>query len=45
MSGSDEKIFKNNYIRGKNSIPKLVTHHWSSHENKGFNVYKNRFTS
>ncbi len=40
MSGSDENIFKNNYIRGKNSIPKLVTHHWSSHENKGFNVYK-----
>lgn len=39
MSGSDEDIFNTNYIRGQNNIPKLVTHHWSSHENKGFYIY------
>ena len=40
MSGSDENIFKNNYIRSKNSIPKISNSPLSSHENKGFNIYK-----
>ena len=39
MSGSDDDIFKpNNQYNFSNKI-KLVTHHWSSHDNKGFETY------
>ena len=40
LSGSDDKIFKNNLKRQTNPKKfKLVTHHWSSHHNKGFDTY------
>ena len=40
LSGSDDKIFKNNLKRRSNPKKfKLVTHHWSSHHNKGFDTY------
>ena len=41
LAGSNTEIFNNedsSYWDKKNKI-KLVTHHWSSHENKGFDIY------
>ena len=43
MSGSNEQIFTNhsknkNKNNNKNKY-KLVTHHWSAHQNKGFDIY------
>ena len=41
MSGSDKKIFnKKNLIDFNEKEIKFVTHHWSSHPNKGFRIYK-----
>ena len=41
LSGSDEKIFFISRLNNdKNSKFSLVTHHWSSHPNKGFKTYK-----
>tara|TARA_B100000427_G_scaffold40044_2_gene28869 strand:+ start:6413 stop:7501 length:1089 start_codon:yes stop_codon:yes gene_type:complete len=40
MSGSDESIFKSSKKKIDNSKFKLVTHHWSSNWNKGFNIYE-----
>ncbi len=42
MSGSNQKIFNslNASIWNKDGKIKLLTHHWSSHKNKGFDVYK-----
>ena len=41
LNGADKKIFypKSLIYTGEKSF-KLVTHHWSSHINKGFDVYK-----
>ena len=41
LNGADRKIFYHNSMvfTGKNRF-KLVTHHWSNHINKGFDVYK-----
>lgn len=39
MSGSDENIFRNQSIKTNKKKYKLVTHHWSAHENKGFDTY------
>ena len=39
MSGSDNEIFKPPEIKYKSEKTKLVTHHWSSHQNKGFETY------
>ena len=41
LAGADSNIFNNQNIPiKKNSKIKLLTHHWSSHENKGFKTYK-----
>tara|TARA_B100000900_G_scaffold416277_1_gene450940 strand:- start:17904 stop:18977 length:1074 start_codon:yes stop_codon:yes gene_type:complete len=41
MSGADEKIFnKSGLSQFKQEKIKFVTHHWSNHSNKGFDVYK-----
>ena len=42
MSGSDKNIFKNKNFEKWNgeSIFKIVTHHWGSNKNKGFEIYK-----
>ena len=40
MSGSDKKVFKNYHNKIKNNKVKVVTHHWSSHKNKGFESYE-----
>ncbi len=39
--GPDSKIFNSkNHIKWTGNLPlKIVTHHWSSHENKGFDIY------
>jgi hypothetical protein len=41
MSGADENIFNttNSAVLNKEKI-KFVTHHWSAHMNKGFDIYK-----
>ncbi len=42
LAGANKEIFNNvdgNYW-DKNSPIKIVTHHWSSHKNKGFDIYK-----
>ena len=42
LAGANKEIFSNvdgNYW-DKNSPIKIVTHHWSSHKNKGFDIYK-----
>lgn len=41
MSGADTEIFNtsNSSKLNKDKI-KFVTHHWSSHQNKGFDIYK-----
>tara|TARA_B100000242_G_scaffold291307_1_gene264383 strand:- start:3826 stop:4911 length:1086 start_codon:yes stop_codon:yes gene_type:complete len=42
LAGSNVDIFndQNSNIFEKNKKVKIVTHHWSSHENKGFKIYK-----
>lgn len=40
MSGSNKNIFKNYHNKLKNNKINIVTHHWSSHKNKGFESYK-----
>ncbi len=42
LAGANKKIFNTNNtsVWKKNNPLKIVTHHWSSHENKGFKVYK-----
>ena len=41
LAGSNVNIFndKNSSEFDKNKKVKIVTHHWSSHENKGFKIY------
>ena len=42
LSGSNKEIFNNNEadLWDQTKKIKLLTHHWSSHKNKGFEVYK-----
>ena len=41
MSGADEKSFNENGLSKLNKEKiKFVTHHWSNHFNKGFDIYK-----
>ena len=42
LAGADSKIFnpKNKSVWTHGDKVKIVTHHWSSHENKGFETYK-----
>ena len=42
MSGSDNNIFNNINLKtwSLDSTLKIVTHHWGTHQNKGFEVYK-----
>ena len=40
MSGSNRKVFKNYNNKLNNNKVNIVTHHWSSHKNKGFESYK-----
>ena len=40
MSGSNRKVFKNYNNKLNNNKVNIVTHHWSSHKNKGFDVYE-----
>ena len=42
LAGANNKIFntKNNEIWDGSLPIKIVTHHWSSHKNKGFEIYK-----
>ena len=41
MSGADEEVFNTNGLSKLNEEKiKFVTHHWSNHFNKGFDVYK-----
>ena len=41
MSGADEEIFNKHGIEKYNAEKiKFVTHHWSAHTNKGFDIYK-----
>ena len=40
MSGSNRKVFKNYNNKLSNNKVNIVTHHWSSHKNKGFESYK-----
>ena len=42
LAGANPKIFntENNNTWNRNSPLKIVTHHWSSHKNKGFDIYK-----
>ena len=39
MSGSNKKIFTNQSHKDTKNKLKLVTHHWSAHQNKGFDIY------
>lgn len=39
LSGSDKEIFKNYGNKTQTKKIKIVTHHWSSHKNKGFEIY------
>ena len=40
MSGSNKKVFKNYNNKLDNNKVNIVTHHWSSHKNKGFESYQ-----
>lgn len=40
LSGADESVFYSKSSQNTSSKVKLVTHHWSSHENKGYQQYK-----
>lgn len=42
LAGANKEIFNkdNRKVWNKESKLKLVTHHWSNHENKGFDIYK-----
>ena len=41
MSGADEKVFNKSGLKKMNRKKiKFVTHHWSDHSNKGFDIYK-----
>ena len=40
LNGSNHKLWKADLSRPRSSKLKLVTHHWSNHWNKGFDVYK-----
>ena len=42
LAGSNTKIFndQNSSLLKPNEKVKIVTHHWSSHANKGFKEYK-----
>ena len=42
LAGANERIFNNDNssIWNKKEKVKLVTHHWSSHQNKGFDIYQ-----
>ncbi len=42
LAGANKKIFndENSHELVNKQKIKLVTHHWSSHENKGFDIYK-----
>ena len=40
MSGSNRKVFKNYNNKLNNNKFNIVTHHWSSHKNKGFESYE-----
>ena len=40
MSGSNRKVFKNYNNKLNNNKVNIVTHHWSSHKNKGFESYE-----
>ncbi len=42
LAGANNKIFNNEGLSlwDENKKLKLVTHHWSSHKNKGFDVYE-----
>ena len=40
MSGSNKKVFKNYNNKLNNNKVNIVTHHWSSHKNKGFESYE-----
>ena len=41
LAGANNKIFNNQNLQtwDKKNKLKLVTHHWSSHKNKGFDIY------
>ena len=39
MSGSNRKVFTNQSNKDTKNKFKLVTHHWSAHQNKGFDIY------
>lgn len=41
LAGANKKIFNDSNLKlwNKSEKLKLVTHHWSSHENKGFDIY------
>ena len=39
MSGSNKNIFKDYQNKLNNNKTNIVTHHWSSHKNKGFDSY------
>ena len=40
MSGSNRMVFKNYNNKLNNNKVNIVTHHWSSHKNKGFESYE-----
>ena len=40
MSGSDKEVFKDYKNKLDNGKINIVTHHWSSHKNKGFESYQ-----
>lgn len=42
LAGANSEIFNNQGFKKWDSVEplKIVTHHWSSHENKGFDVYQ-----
>ena len=40
MSGSNKTIFKDYQNKLENKKTNIVTHHWSSHRNKGFDSYE-----
>ncbi len=42
LAGANKEIFNNSDMNkwDKKSKLKILTHHWSSHENKGFEIYK-----
>ena len=42
LAGANSEIFNNQGFKKWDSVEplKIVTHHWSSHENKGFDIYQ-----